>query len=274
MSIATGGLDQEMQEDPALCVDLPLAGVTVTPMTAVEVSQFVEDLVEKGRGGWIANHNLHSLYVYLKDGEFKNSYTRASRVLIDGWPILALAKQARNGRKLTSDHRIGSTDWLFHLLAQSTRPLQIVAVGGTPTSSALAAETVSREHPRHTWIAFDGYRFARRDRVDSLKSLHSSLAGADLVIVGMGMPSQERWITQNWPLLQDSVVANVGGCIDYLAGTQRLAPRWMGKARCEWLFRLMLSPRRLFYRYIIEPQLLITALFKEAILRRLRLDHG
>lgn len=274
MSVVAGGLDQGRREDPPLRVDVPLAGVTVTPMTAAEVAAYVERLVETGGGGWIANHNLHSLYVYHTDEQFRASYLNAGRVLIDGWPVLALARRARNGQDLTSEHRIGSSDWLFHLLTHSTRPLQIVAVGGTPNSSSLAAGFVSREYPKHTWMAFDGYRFARRDRVDSLKSLRSALTDADLVIVGMGMPNQERWISENWPLLEGSVVANVGGCIDYIAGTQKLAPRWMGRAGCEWLFRLVRSPRRLFYRYVIETQLLAAILVKRAVLRRFGRANG
>lgn len=260
--------------DATLWVDIPLAGVTVTPMTSPEVADYIDGLIHQGRGAWIANHNLHSLYVHLTDVSFARTYRHADRVLIDGWPVLALARASRVGRELTTDHRIGSTDWLFRLLECSRRKLNIVAIGGTPTSSARAAEVVSRLHPQHTWIAFDGYRFARRDKVASLKSLDSAITGADLVVVGMGMPQQELWIEKNIAKLDRCVVANVGGCIDYLSGSQPLAPRWMGKMGCEWLFRLVHSPRRLFYRYVIEPQLLGFLLIRRALLQKLGRSVG
>ncbi|WP_258072339.1 WecB/TagA/CpsF family glycosyltransferase [Rathayibacter sp. AY1E9] len=44
-----------------------------------------------------------------------------------------------------------------------------------------------------------------------------------------------------------------GGCLDYIAGTQALAPRWMGALGVEWLFRLARDPRRLAARYLLEP---------------------
>lgn len=270
MSAVENTYRQADDHDDVLRVDIPLANVSVTPMSASEVARYVQSLIERGTGAWIANHNLHSLYVYMTDPGFRRSYENASRVLIDGWPLLAAAKTTPAGRALTANHRIGSSDWLLHLLEHSTRPLQIVAVGGSPTSSSLAAEAVSRRYAQHTWIAFDGYRFARRDRVDSVKSLESVIASSDLVIVGMGMPQQELWIMKHWELLEKTVVANVGGCIDYISGTQSLAPRWMGRIGCEWLFRLACAPRRLFYRYVIEPGLLVGLLVGRAIQRKLR----
>ncbi|WP_082695772.1 WecB/TagA/CpsF family glycosyltransferase [Mycobacterium sp. IS-1742] len=260
--------------DATVRVQIPLTGVTVTPMTAAEVTEYIDRLIQQRRGAWIANHNLHSLYVHLTNVSFATAYRYADRVLIDGWPVLALARATREGRTLTTDHRIGSTDWLFRLLECSKRELNIVAIGGTPSSSARAAEVVSRLHPNHTWIAFDGYRFARRDDVNSLESLDTALKAADLVVVGMGMPQQELWIDKNRAKLDRCVVANVGGCIDYLSGSQPLAPRWMGKLGCEWLFRLARSPRRLFYRYIIEPHLLGFLLIRRALLRKLRQTCG
>lgn len=44
----------------------------------------------------------------------------------------------------------------------------------------------------------------------------------------------------------------VGASLDFLAGRTKRAPKWMQKARMEWLFRLASEPRRLWRRYLIE----------------------
>ena len=40
------------------------------------------------------------------------------------------------------------------------------------------------------------------------------------------------------------VAIGVGGTLDVMAGVMKRAPRWMQKAKLEWLFRGMLQPKR------------------------------
>ncbi len=44
----------------------------------------------------------------------------------------------------------------------------------------------------------------------------------------------------------------VGASLDFLAGKQKRAPKWMQSAKLEWLYRLASSPRRMWKRYLIE----------------------
>lgn len=243
---------------------LPFVDVNVNPLDVEEICQLVEsEGSEQPR--LIANQNLHSVYVYWTNDTFRELYAKATVTIIDGWPILALARLVSPGRKLGGDNRVGSTDWVLQLLEKSTHPLRIVAVGGTQESSRGAARMVSDRYPVHTWIAYDGYEFARQGGEGDLsepKTLLAELESADVVLVGMGMPHQEQWILDNWAHLGTCVVANVGGCFDYFSGVQELAPRWMGAFGIEWLFRLYKSPTRLFRRYLVEPFMLIGLLAK------------
>ena len=45
---------------------------------------------------------------------------------------------------------------------------------------------------------------------------------------------------------------NVGGTIDFIAGEQKRAPKWINKIGMEWLYRFIHSPKRLFKRYFID----------------------
>jgi N-acetylglucosaminyldiphosphoundecaprenol N-acetyl-beta-D-mannosaminyltransferase len=73
----------------------------------------------------------------------------------------------------------------------------------------------------------------------------------------MGMPRQELWTLAVFDDLPDCVIFSVGAAFDYEAGTQRPAPRWMGRAGVEWAYRLVQDPRRLFRRYCVEPWTLV-----------------
>ena len=70
-------------------------------------------------------------------------------------------------------------------------------------------------------------------------------SGADILLVGLGAPKQEKWIHKNAHRLNCKVAMGIGGSIDVLAGTATLAPEFMRRAGLEWLFRLVKEPRRL-----------------------------
>ena len=73
----------------------------------------------------------------------------------------------------------------------------------------------------------------------------------------MGMPIQEAWLHRRYDQLDAAAVLPVGAAFDYEAGVQRPAPRLLGALGLEWLFRLLLDPRRLFHRYLVEPWSLV-----------------
>jgi N-acetylglucosaminyldiphosphoundecaprenol N-acetyl-beta-D-mannosaminyltransferase len=50
----------------------------------------------------------------------------------------------------------------------------------------------------------------------------------------------------------------VGAAFNFHAGHVRQAPRWMMRSGLEWLFRLMMEPKRLWRRYVIgNPRFLM-----------------
>jgi N-acetylglucosaminyldiphosphoundecaprenol N-acetyl-beta-D-mannosaminyltransferase len=51
--------------------------------------------------------------------------------------------------------------------------------------------------------------------------------------------------------LKVPVMHGVGAAFDFLTGRIPQAPRWMMNAGLEWLFRLIMEPRRLWKRYTI-----------------------
>ena len=61
------------------------------------------------------------------------------------------------------------------------------------------------------------------------------------------------------------VMAGVGAAFDFLAGTKPQAPQWMQRSALEWLFRLMMEPRRLWKRYLVGNTLFIFYVIKDAL---------
>lgn len=82
-------------------------------------------------------------------------------------------------------------------------------------------------------------------------------AKPDILVVGFGMPAQEKWIAENLSQLNVHLAIPVGAFFDYLAEDVVRAPRWMTDNGLEWLGRLFIEPRRLWKRYIVGNPLFL-----------------
>jgi N-acetylglucosaminyldiphosphoundecaprenol N-acetyl-beta-D-mannosaminyltransferase len=85
------------------------------------------------------------------------------------------------------------------------------------------------------------------EREDEIREIWDS--GIRLLFVGLGCPKQERWMAERRDEL-NVVMIGVGAAFDYLAGTLPRPPTWMQQIGLEWLFRLVVEPRRLWRRYL------------------------
>ena len=83
-----------------------------------------------------------------------------------------------------------------------------------------------------------------------------------LIVLGMGMPKQESIAARLRAELNHPCLIICGGAIiDFLGGKTSRAPAWMRNNGVEWLYRLVLEPRRLFKRYILgNPLFLINSM--------------
>lgn len=242
-------------------IPIPLLEVSVTPLGSDSTARIIAESARASRGLVVGNLNLHGVYVYHTDPDFARYCAEADLVLIDGAPVAWAGG-------LSTQLRIGSTDWLDALMPIADG-LDVLAIGGSPEASRGAEQHFRERFPAVKWTGVDGY--SSQEPNDDLRA---QIIDADIVLVGMGMPKQEQWILRNRALLKGKVVANVGGCFDYYAGVQKLAPRWLGRLGLEWLYRLAANPARLAERYIVEPIRLTLVLAKVKQVKARATDQG
>lgn len=228
--------------------------ISVTPLTAPEVAEIVANASGKRL---LLNHNLHSAYLHEVDSRFRELYRRATWVIVDGAPILWLTSRFSTTR-LGSSWRVSSTDWL-DALSRVNSSGRLFIFGATASSNEKAVDALRRKLANWTISGVDGYV----DDEVAVKAITDF--NPDLVIVGLGMPRQEHFLLRNFDHLPAATYATVGGAIDYVGGSNRLAPRWLGSLGLEWLWRLANEPRRLAYRYLIEPLLLLRRVVPRAL---------
>lgn len=72
----------------------------------------------------------------------------------------------------------------------------------------------------------------------------------DVLFVGMTAPKQEKWVYENYAVINAEHICSIGAVFDFYAGTKARAPKWMINSGLEWFHRLMMEPRRLWNRYL------------------------
>lgn len=91
-------------------------------------------------------------------------------------------------------------------------------------------------------------------------------SGANVLVVGVGAPKQEIWITQHRSRLPNiAIFLAVGAAIDFEAGNKPRSPEWMSQYGVEWLHRLASEPGRLWKRYLLEDMPFFGLLLKQKL---------
>lgn len=131
-------------------------------------------------------------------------------------------------------------------------------VGAKPEIIQKAVENLKKEVPNLDAVYVqDGY-FKDDDRVlDELTA-----ANPKLVLVALGSPKQEIFISKAKNLLPNALFIGLGGSFDVWSGVVERAPEIWQKLGLEWLYRTVKEPRR-FKRIFPTLPLFVLKVFKE-----------
>lgn len=191
------------------------------------------------------------VFVYAHTDERLNRIMRGTINTIDGRVLQGICKVLypkypivrQNGSRFISD-----------LAAHCARNEQrLFLLGASERSNALAVERLRQEFPGLQISGFSPalqeYPFERgwnKDILERIAAFRPHHLG-----VSFGPKKQEYWIHENSCQLSDVGVRcayALGGTIDFLAGVQKRAPKWIEFIGAEWLFRLACMPRARFGR--------------------------
>jgi N-acetylglucosaminyldiphosphoundecaprenol N-acetyl-beta-D-mannosaminyltransferase len=124
--------------------------------------------------------------------------------------------------------------------------LRVFLLGGADGVAVAAAERLRARFPGLcicgcSWGYFDRSGEEDRTTVATIRACRP-----DILFVCFGFPLQEHWIASHLHLLGDvRVVAGVGGALDVWAGRVHRAPAPVSAVGLEWLWRMLLEPKRL-----------------------------
>jgi N-acetylglucosaminyldiphosphoundecaprenol N-acetyl-beta-D-mannosaminyltransferase len=222
--------------------------VVGVPVDAISMDDVVRTILawtaqKETRVGVGVNANVCNLAA--SDRRFRANLAAADLAYADGQSVVWAARLLGHA----VPERIATTD-LIHPLADAcvASHKKIYLFGGEPGIAAKAATRLTELHPGLSLVSHDGY-VAEERMPDLIREINQS--GADVLLVGLGDPLQQQWIADHRSALAAHAVLSCGGLFDWVSGSNRRAPAWMISAGLEWLWRLMLEPRRLGRRYLV-----------------------
>jgi len=184
--------------------------------------------------------NQHTFNLAFHSSEFAGCLLNSDILLRDGvgMEVCLTTLQRAVGRNMNG------TDFIPRLAAAfAGRPIALFGTTEPWTSRAVAA---LQEMGCFIVSSMDGFR----PDTDYIDAIARTTPG--LVILAMGSPRQEMLADRIASVVTHPLaVVNGGAIADFLAQRFERAPLWMRRARCEWLFRLLLEPKRLWRRYLL-----------------------
>ena len=243
--------------------EIRVLGFRLHPRTGPEVVADVIAAVGDRRRLIMANTNLHAMAAMYESPAMARLLLQPDAVvMVDSMPLLFLANLF--GKRLPRTKRTTSLDFYDDLFRSGVaHGWRFGYVGADPETLRDGLQILRERFPGIDIDGRDGF-FDAEDL--SPGSALNEVIGwlnqrnHDVVIVGMGMPRQEEWIARVQHLVPTRVFLPAGAYLDYQVGVQKPAPRWMGQIGLEWFYRLLQSPRRLSYRYLVEPLVLFVRL--------------
>lgn len=220
-----------------------------------------------GCGGSHVVHFLaaHPTVVAREVPAYRDLLESGDLVVPDGTPI-ALAMRTKDRRS----RRITSTDGFFRVCADGLRcDLRHYFVGGANESVAEAMqENLNTTFLGIKIVGFDVPPFRPYDDEEFDELVASIRASdADVVWVGLGAPKQEVLSHRLRAAGAAPAIVTIGATFDFVAGTKPRAPKPLRALGLEWLFRVMLEPRRLWRRYLLGNAHFIAALLRDGVQR-------
>jgi N-acetylglucosaminyldiphosphoundecaprenol N-acetyl-beta-D-mannosaminyltransferase len=209
-----------------------------------EVISLVDKSLANNQQLSISFINAHCYNVLSKDDEYKNHISNSfDLVLNDGIGVKIGAKL----KKINVEHNLNGTDFIPAVLKKTNKASKAFFLGAGEGVAKKAASLMNESLGfEKVCASHSGYFDKDQTIVDIINE-----SGAEILIVGMGVPYQEKWISENKHKMTLVKVLIAGGAvIDFMSGRVKRAPRLFRSLGLEWLFRLLNEPRRLFKRYV------------------------
>jgi len=223
-------------KDKTEILTLKINNITMQQM----VSELINTIYNKEAKKLIYTPNSEIAVRAYDDTSFSKLLNRADFLVPDGAGLLLAARLL--GEPL--QERVAGYDLMRKLLNEiEDKDISVYFLGGKPGIIDSAVQNIREELPE---LSMAGFHHGYLDS-DSKEMIIEEINNKkpDILLVGMGVPLQEKFFDSHFEDLDVQIGLTVGGSFDVLSGQSKRAPLWMQKMYLEWFYRLLQEPKRI-----------------------------
>lgn len=239
----------------------PLMATHVNNLTLAETAEAIGQFIGERRKAYVVEVNVDVMIKIENDEELRRITEDADLVLVDGQPLVWVAKLYRRPVR----EKVSGSDLSLALCRMAAeRGYTMFILGGKEGIADQAKAKMEAQYPglRVVGTCAPPLGF-EKDEAELAKVRQAiSAVSPDIVLCCLGCPKQEKWIDANWRDVDARVFLCAGATVDFLAGNVKRAPAWISRIGMEWFYRFLKEPRRLFKRYFIDDMHLFRLIFK------------
>ena len=223
-----------------------ILGMRVDATDYADATERIARWAAQGESRYVCCSNVHMVMEAHDSVEFKQVVNNASLVTADGVPLVWALKAL----KVPNVSRVYGPELTMHVCERAARDgLPVALYGGTPESLEAFAAVLRERFPGIQLPCLISPPFRTPTAEEDAEYTRQIVeSGARIVMVGIGCPKQERWMAAHAGRIP-AVMLGIGAAFDFHSGRVRQAPGALQRMGLEWLFRLVMEPRRLWKRY-------------------------
>lgn len=239
----------------------PFMNTYIDNVTKQEAIERIEYCIQNRIIGQVITPNVDQIVRMEWDDYFRQICEDCELLLVDGHPLIWVAKLYKKPFK----EKICGSDLVPELCELAAKKgYSVFLLGAAPGVAQKAAEKLIDSNPGLNVAGVYSPPIGFEKDELEIERINKMLldSHADMLFVGMGVPKQDIFIHENMMKYKIPMSFSIGGTIDFIAGVQKRAPKWLSDNGFEWLYRLVHDPKRLFKRYIIDDSKFIKMIWK------------
>lgn len=229
-------------------------GISLFGGSMGQVLKIIEDWQREGKKKqWIATVNPEFVMAAQKDQNFKEILQKTSLNVVDGVGLV-WAKEVEKGgfgkglkiawEVLRGKHwesLVPGVELMKKMVEMAAeKGYSVYFLGGWKDRAGKTARYFEEKHKELKIGWSKGEPEVKNEEV--VRKINEFKP--DFLFVAYGMKKQEEWIEKHLDKLDVGVVMGVGRSFDYLSGELKRAPGWVRKMGMEWLYSLLMEPKR------------------------------
>lgn len=217
-------------------------------LTMDETIEQIDKIIQKREASYVVTPNVDHIVQLEKDSLLQSVYEHAGLVVADGQPMIWISRWYKRPIK----EKVSGSDLFLYLCDMCAKKgYSLFILGAAEGVGLRAANNMKRTYKGLNITGVYSPKYGFESDEEELARIKNEIliANPDVLILALGSPKQEYFMYKYYKELNVPISLGLGAAVDFAAGEQKRAPKWMQKYGLEWFYRVLREPKRMTKRY-------------------------